>query len=102
MGGLLGVATAEKDGLMSKYDSQTITKSTGYGPGTVVSIKDLPIGLSYLAQVVSEDFPSTSGCVIKFNFHATIFLFGWFGQFFVRCLRDGTDTMWQQIQTKPG
>lgn len=75
-------------------------RMNGYNEGTSMSLAKLPIGFSYLNVVDSSDFPSKSGAVLKFKFGGTMYLQGWFmNGFYVRCIRDGTDTGWKKITT---
>ena len=98
---LLPLASAGNNGLMSAEDSKTITKAVGYGVDSVVDLNTLPIGFSYFNAVNSTDFPSNSGCVLKFNFGGTTFLLGYFnGRFQARCLRDGIDSGWKKLLTE--
>ena len=100
LGGLLPIASENKNGLMSAYYSQSITRMNGYSEGTSMSLAKLPIGFSYLNVVDSSDFPSKSGAVLKFKFGGTMYLQGWFmNGFYVRCIRDGVDTGWKKIAT---
>lgn len=100
LGGLIPIASENNNGLMSAYYSQSITRMNGYSEGTSMSLAKLPIGFSYLNVVDSSDFPSKSGAVLKFKFGGTMYLQGWFmNGFYVRCIRDGTDTGWKKITT---
>lgn len=100
LGGLIPIASENNNGLMSAYYSQSITRMNGYNEGTSMSLAKLPIGFSYLNVVDSSDFPSKSGAVLKFKFGGTMYLQGWFmNGFYVRCIRDGTDTGWKKITT---
>lgn len=100
LGGLIPLASAEKNGLMSAYYSQCITQMNGYSENQSVSLSKLPIGFSYLNVVDSSDFPNKSGAVLKFKFGGTMYLQGWFmNGFYIRCLRDGADTGWKRITT---
>ena len=58
---------------MSAYYSQSITRMNGYSEGTSMSLA---------------------------KFGGTMYLQGWFmNGFYVRCIRDGTDTGWKKITT---